>query len=341
MSRSVEASRYWLRFDDEASACPACASQSIVPVDEFAIPQDARRRRVRLLSGCRDCGVLFSNPQPSHEQRAAFYGEGGEWAARRYTERLRWLEKKIRQNPSGKKCVVAGGRRDVLFDAIAPYAPVHAPPPGASALDVGCGDGKMLDWLKRHGWETYGIEPSMDVAFIRHQRLSSPPQDHRFGFIVLNHGLEHIGDPRGLLREIAGALRDDGALFVSVPGIDALRQHGDLRYCINGNNHPLCFSETCLRGLLARAGLAVTARLDSQKLDDAFTKGRPLRLRLLAARTARAPVLPDRPLDAAVRALALHASQQGGLRERARRLLPVRMRAALTVRSRRRKTKRA
>ena len=337
MSRSAKASTYWLRFDDEASACPACASSRIVLLDEFRIPKDARRRSVRLISGCRDCGLLFSNPQPRSEQVTAFYGEGGEWAAR-HAERLRWLEAKARRSPSGKKRQKARGKRDVLFDAIAPYAPVHTPPPGASVLDFGCGDGKMLDWLQRRGWETYGIEPSMDVAFIRHRRLSSLPQDQRFGLVILNHVLEHIADPLGLLNQIAGVLRDDGALFVSVPGLDALPEHRDLRYCVNGNNHPLCFSETCLRGLLARAGLAVTTRLDSPELDDAFTNGRPLRLRLLAARTAPPPVLPDKPLAPAIRALALHAWQQGGFRERARRLLPIRLRAALTGRSRARKT---
>ena len=221
MSRSAKAPAYWLRFDDEASSCPACASPRIVPVDEFRIPKDARRRRVRLISGCRDCGLLFSNPQPRSEQVTAFYGEGGEWAAR-HAERLRWLEAKTRRSPSGKKRQKARGKRDVLFDAIAPYAPVHTPPSGASVLDFGCGDGKMLDWLQRRGWETYGIEPSMDVAFIRHQRLSSLPQDQRFGLIILNHVLEHMADPLGLLNQLAGALRDDGALFVSVPGVDAL-----------------------------------------------------------------------------------------------------------------------
>jgi SAM-dependent methyltransferase len=337
LSRSARATRYLLRFDDEASTCPACASPRIVLVDECGIPRDGRRRRVRLISGCRDCGLLFSNPQPRPEQLAAFYSEGGEWAAR-HAERRRWLEARTRRNLSGKKRLKGRGKRDVLFDAIAPYAPVHAPPSGASALDFGCGDGKMLDWLQGRGWETYGIEPSMDVAFIRHRRLSSPPQDQRFGLIIVNHVLEHTGDPLGVLHQIAGALRDDGTLFVSVPGVDALPEHGDFRYCVNGTNHPLCFSETCLRGLLARASLAVTARLNSQELDDAFTQGRPLRLRLLAARAAVPPGLPDRPLNPAIRALALHAQRQGGLRERVRRLLPVRLRAALTASSRERKT---
>lgn len=334
---SARAARYWLRFDDEVTACPACASPRIVLVDEFGIPTDARRRRVRLLSGCRECGLLFSNPQPRSEQVAAFYSEGGEWAARQ-AKRLRWLEAKHRQNPTGRTRPKRRGKRDVLFDAIAPYAPVYAPPSGASVLDVGCGDGKMLDWLQRHDWETYGIEPSMDVAFIRHQRLFAPPQNQRFGLVILNHVLEHTGDPLGLLHQIAGALRDDGALFVSVPGVDALPEHGDLRYCVNGNNHPLCFSESCLRGLLARAGLKVTARLDSQELDDAFTKGSPLRLRLLATRADDAVSLPDRPLGPGIRALARHARRRASLRERARRFLPVRVRAALTVRRRERRT---
>jgi len=336
LSRSAKAARYWLRFDDEVSACPACSSPRIVLVDEFGIPRDARRRSVRLISGCRECGLLFSNPQPQLEQIEAFYSNEGGWAARR-TERLRWLEARVRQNPFPKKQLARRKKHDVLFDAIAPYAPVHAPPLGASVLDFGCGDGKMLDWLQRHDWETYGVEPSMAVAFIRHRRLSSLPQDQRFRLVILNHVLEHIRDPLSLLHQIAGCLRDDGALFVSVPGIDALPEHGDLRYCLNGNNHPLCFSETCLRGLLARAGLSVTARLDSQELDNAFTKGRPLRLRLLATRAAHPQVLEERPLTPGIRALALHARRQGGFRGRVRRLLPVRVRAALTVRRRERR----
>lgn len=224
----------------------------------------------------------------------------------------------------------------MLFEAIAAHVLVHAPPPGASVLDFGCGDGKLLDWLQERGWETYGIEPSMDVAFFQHRRLISLPHDRRFAFVILNHVLEHITDPLGVLRQIARTLRDDGALFVSVPRVDTLPEHGDFRYCISGRTHPVCFSETCLRGLLARAGLAVAAPLDAPELDDAFTQGKPLRLRLLAVRTAQPPALPDEPLAPAIRALRLYHRKHDGLLGRAGRLLSVRLRAALMDRARER-----
>ena len=215
--------------------------------------------------------------------------------------------------------------------------PVHEPPSGTYVLDFGCGDGKLLDWLQDHGWETYGIEPSTDVAFLRHRRLISPPQDRRFAFVILNHVLEHTIDPLGVLRQIARALSDDGVLFISVPRVDALPEHGDFQYCINGRTHPVCFSERCLRGLLARAGLATTALLDAHQLDDAFTRGKPLRLRLLAARTAHSPALPDEPLTPAIRALRLYHKGHSSPLERVRRRLPVRLRAALMNRARERK----
>jgi len=177
-----------------------------------------------------------------------------------------------------------------VVSALAPYAPVHNPPSGAKVLDFGCGDGKLLNRLQDRGWETSGIEPSTAVAFLRHRHLTSPPQDGSFDLVILSHVLEHVINPLGVLRQLAESLREGGVLFVSVPRLDTLPQHGDLKYCLN-HRHVVCFSETCLRGLLTRAGFATTARLDAKELDEAFTDGKPLRLRLVATRTAH----PSRP----------------------------------------------
>lgn len=340
-SPSAKRAGFWFRFDDEVSACPGCASSRIALLDSFGIPRDAQRRRTRFLSGCHDCGLLFSNPLPSADQLATFYGAGGAWSVRR-SERRRRLEAKHRRRLTGDQRLADGDKprrvrpRDLLFKEISRYVPVYAAPPGASALDFGCGDGKLLDWLKEHRWETFGIEPSMDVAFFQHRRLISVPHDRRFALVILNHVLEHITDALGVLRQIAGTLRDDGVLFVSVPRVDTLPEHGDFRYCINGRTHPLCLSETCLRGLLARVGLAVTARLDAPELDDAFTQGKPLRLRLLAVKTAQPPASPDEPLAPAIRALRLYHRKHDSLLGRAGRLLSVRLRAALMDRARER-----
>jgi SAM-dependent methyltransferase len=308
--------RWWIRFDDEARACPACASPRIGVLDAFPIPKTPGGRRLALISGCRDCGVLFVNPLPTPGQLERYYSEDGTWASRQ-AERV-------------KAPVTASGPRrpDRLMSALERYVPQIATSPGR-VLDYGCGDGKFLNRLKARGWKTFGIEPSGDAAFRKHQRLEAVPQDRTFDLAVLNHVLEHLLDPLDTLRQLAGSLRDGGLLFVSTPRLDTLPEHRDLKYCLSGHRHVMSFSETCLRGLLARAGFNSIVRVDAPELDEAFTGGKRLRLRLLAARSDVPAPLPPRPLAAARRALAGYAAAEQGAAGRLRRWLPARYRAAL------------
>jgi hypothetical protein len=69
-------------------------------------------------------------------------------------------------------------------------------------------------------------------------------------------------------------------------------------------------------------------RVDAPELDDAFTGGKRLRLRLLAARSDVPAPLPQRPLAAARRALAGYAAAGQGVSGRLRRWLPARYHAA-------------
>jgi SAM-dependent methyltransferase len=284
---------------------------------------------------------VFANPLPSADQVDQFYSPDGDYAARR-AHRMQHLEaahaRDARRNRPPKP--PKPSPRDILLDALAPYVPIHDPPRGAKVLDVGCGDGKFLNRLQHRGCETYGIEPGADVAFYRHRRLESPPQDGRFDFVVLHQVLEHVTAPLALLHEVAGATREGGVLFVSVPRLDTLPEHRDFRYCINSRTHLLSFSETCLKGLLARSGFAVTARLDATELDDVFTDGKPLRLRVLATRTSTTSAFPAAALKPAATALARYARTQGGVTARLHGALPVRLRAALLDRARGRRASR-
>jgi len=320
---SAKPPRLWLRFAHEVSACPGCASSRLELLDVFKIPRDPRSRRVAFLTGCHECGLLFANPLPTREDLEHHYSQGGGWAAARKTRAT-----KSPSRPAGSR-----DPRDVLLEALAGYVPVDAPPPGAKVLDFGCGEGKFLDRLQDRGWETYGIEPSTSVAFERHRRLDRPPQDGSFDFVILHHVLEHVIDPLEILRQLSGALRQGGVLFVGVPRLDTLPRHGDFKYCIDGRHHVICLSHACLEGLLARAGLATAARLDAPALDEELTNGRAIRLRLVATRTAALVPFPDAPLAPAVTALAAYARARGGLTARLRRVLPVRVRGALLDRA--------
>ena len=331
--------RLWLRFPDEATACPGCASSHIRLLDVIAIPRDTKGRRVSFITGCDKCGLLFSNPPPTRDELERYYSTEGPWAAsheeRTKKIQVKYLSKLKKKEPPQQRA--DRGAHDVLFDALAAYVPLHAAPLGAKVLDFGCGVGnKFLEKLQDWGWQTFGIEPSTSVAFLRHQRLDVPPQDGSFDFVILHHVLEHIAEPLSLLRQLAGSLRESGVLFLSVPRLDTLAQHRDLHYCVNGRTHVVCFTESCLQNLLARAGLAVTARLDQPELDDAETDGKPLRLRLVATRTATPPPAPAAPLAPALNALRQYASASRGLAQHFLKRLPVRVRAALMDRARER-----
>jgi SAM-dependent methyltransferase len=334
--RSLRSS-LWLRFADEASACPGCRSRRLAMLDVIPVARGPKGRRVSFLTGCHDCGLLFTNPMPTQEQLDRYYADEGPYRTHKVeAAHARRLELKTRS----RKAERAPRARDLLLNALAPYVAVHQPPPGAKVLDFGCGDGKILDRLQDRGWQTFGIEPSTSVAFGRHRRLTSAPQDASFDLIILHHVLEHVKDPLGVLQQLAGALREGGVLFVSLPRLDTLPQHGNLRYCIDGRKHLMCFSEACLTGLLARTGCTTIARVDARELDDALTKGKPLRLRLVARRTATPPLRPRAPLAPAVEALSQYARARGSLAARVSGVLPVRLRAALMNRARERATPR-
>ena len=320
-------SSLWLRFEDEATACPACGSSRLSLLDVLRVRGDMTGRRLTFLAGCEDCGLLFCNPLPHRETLDGFYGETGVWA-QEHAERAAHLakvhERRLRRNKKSRT-QVRERKRPPLLAALEPYIPIASPAPGARALDFGCGEGKLLNWLQDFGWETFGIEPSIDVAFLRHRRLDAPTQDGSFDFAILHHVLEHVPNPLEILRQLATSLRQDGSLFISVPRIDTLPQHGDFHYCINGRNHLVAFTEACLQSLLGRAGFEVIARLHGPELDQVLTDGEPLRMRLLARRTMSPPSPSPAPLDAARRALREYSRTYPQVTGRFRLPIPARL----------------
>ena len=99
-------------------------------------------------------------------------------------------------------------------------------------LDVGAGKGEFLAQARDKGWKVEGIDPS--PSFRRHARDqygiechaghlgdSASLPEHAFDVITLNHVLEHVEWPRGLLEAIRRYLKEDGVLFIEVPNCDS------------------------------------------------------------------------------------------------------------------------
>ena len=295
-----------LRASGELDACPACRSSAIVLLDPF-LAKCAAGLRVAFASGCRDCGLLFANPQPDATTLEELYSPDGKWGhtwGQSADERRQYLEQQAARALAGiRKPNPRRGRRDALLEALDRHIPVFDPPSGAAVLDFGCGDGKLLNVLLERGWRTFGIEPSSDVAFLRHERLDAVPSSPRFDFVIAHHVIEHVAQPLDLLQALSRAIKPGGALFVSVPRLDTLPHHRDFHYCLNGRTHVVAYSEVCLRELLARAGLQPVLALDDPALDAAITKGVPLRLRMIARKVETPPSRQADLLEPAIRAL--------------------------------------
>ena len=241
-------------------------------------------------AACLDCGLLFIDPQPSQEALDMLYtpDEYLEWKAGRLTGD--WTPQR-RESRSPRR-----RRTPAIFTALDRFLPVTAAAAGSRVLDFGCGPGTWLDSFQDHGWDTYGIEPCTDTAFVRPKRLVAAPSEPQFDLVFLYHVLEHLPRPLETLREIGQALLPGGYCFVSVPRLDTLAVHCNPKYCLCPPHHIVASTEACLRGLLARAGLEVVAAFHDHA--SALKKGVPTKLQLLARKTAMPPALQPDPAAA-------------------------------------------
>jgi len=138
----------------------------------------------------------------------------------------------------------------------------------AMILDIGCGDGKFLFFLKRNGYvRLEGLELSTGLADIAGKRAGCPVHvvddtlaflSHnraRYDTITMNDVLEHIPKENMIhfLSAVRDSLRPGGNLVVNVPqasGVTSL-------YCrYNDFTHQTLFTEMSLRQVLLLAGFS-------------------------------------------------------------------------------------
>lgn len=160
---------------------------------------------------------------------------------------------------------------------IAPLLPAHA----ARVLEVGCGRGGTLAWIKATGRADWiaGIELNSDAAADAQTRLDLllrgdvdrlidqfPTQS--LDLILCLDVLEHLVDPWTTLRRLQALLRPGGQLIASLPNIRhyavllPLLLAGRWRYEAAGimdRTHLRFFSRETAVELLLQAGLSVAA----------------------------------------------------------------------------------
>ena len=172
-------------------------------------------------------------------------------------------------------------------------------------LDVGCGDGLLLDRLTPWG-HAEGIEPDATTLGpgAAHRTIHLGPFDTTFrpeapfDLVLFLDVIEHLDDPVAALARARELLAPGGRIFISVPAFASLwTTHDDL------NHHRRRYTTAMLRTQAAEAGLVVAwARYGF------LTVGLAKLLVRLKERVRpsapRPPGLPPAPLNALARAVA-------------------------------------
>lgn len=92
-------------------------------------------------------------------------------------------------------------------------------------LELGCGRGILLKVAREMGWETYGVEMTVQFAELAREHgvieVASAEEakllDDNYDLVLMPAILEHLYDPISVLRRVGNALVADGILFLDIP----------------------------------------------------------------------------------------------------------------------------
>jgi len=130
-------------------------------------------------------------------------------------------------------------------------------PPGP-ILDVGAGDGHLLDALGRRGRRAVGLEREPTRDDVRATALSEV--EGEWAAVVFWHSLEHLRAPREALAEAAARLRPGGVLVVAAPNAASLQAaaFGERWFALDLPRHLVHLPAPALVGGVQAAGLRVS-----------------------------------------------------------------------------------
>jgi SAM-dependent methyltransferase len=127
-------------------------------------------------------------------------------------------------------------------------------PPGR-VLDVGAGDGALVDALHRRGREALGLERESSRPDFAERDLDEV--EGSWAAIVFWHSLEHLPEPAAALERAAALLAPGGVIVIAVPNSDSLqaRTFGDRWLALDLPRHLVHLTSGALLARIRELGL--------------------------------------------------------------------------------------
>lgn len=197
----------------ESVACNLCSCDNTVLLYEVT---PVRRKHIGEfnLVKCRECGLVYTNPRPSPKSIFNYYPKDYEYHENRD---IRFLEKLyykyFRKIPSLKV-----GR----------------------ILDVGCGNGNYLAFLREKGWSCYGTEVNdfaiswmtdhLGLKILKGELYNIAFPEEYFDVITFWGSLEHTSDPFKVLERTYKLLKPGGKVIIWLNNIESFEARLFKRY---------------------------------------------------------------------------------------------------------------
>ncbi len=223
--------------DKRPTRCPACGfdgPESVSPSAEEDF----------VILTCPDCGFGRTWP-PVLEKEVGrwypeqYYGKGNVRFNVIFEFLVRWFRKR---------------RAAVLYNRV-PRGPV---------LDVGCGRGIMLSYMREFGYEAHGLELNETAAYhARHilkldvtigDFLTSAHEKNSYNAVIFCHTLEHFANPIAAIARAHELLKPGGVLWIAVPNYGSwqARLFGRYWFHMDAPRHYFHFTIRALDGILQR-----------------------------------------------------------------------------------------
>ncbi len=135
-------------------------------------------------------------------------------------------------------------------------------------LDIGCGNGALIEKFGNLGWKAEGAEMAPPEHFVSDEVQKkvfigdvrkATYATHSFDVVTLFHVLEHLPEPRSYLEKARELLTDTGLLVVEVPNLDSwqARMTRGEWFNLDVPRHVFHYTPTSLTKILEQSGFTV------------------------------------------------------------------------------------